>query len=165
MARRKEYDRKVDIWSLGIMTIGMWPRNSCPCFFLVADTNRHAEMIECKPPYFNQHPLKALNLIAANGTPTIANPKNWSSTFRDYLTMTLQVDAEKRPDASQLLKHPFFAIADPLRTLVPRIKAARDRAEQVNHSDARWLVALTVSGFHRDLCPMVTPREVTTISM
>jgi p21-activated kinase 1 len=109
----------------------MGPRNSCPCLlFFVADTNRHAEMIEGKPPYFDQYPLKALSLIAANGTPAIANPKNWSSTFRDYLTATLQVDAEKRPDASQLLKHPFFAIADPLLTLVPRIKVARYRADK-----------------------------------
>lgn len=68
------------------------------------DTNRHAEMIEGEPP------------------------ENLSSTFRDYLITTLQVDAEKRPDASQLLKHPFFAIAEPLRTLVPRIKAAREIA-------------------------------------
>jgi p21-activated kinase 1 len=68
------------------------------------DTNRHAEMIEGEPP------------------------ENLSSTFRDYLIATLQVDAEKRPDASQLLKHPFFAIAEPLRTLVPRIKAAREIA-------------------------------------
>jgi p21-activated kinase 1 len=126
---RKEYGPKVDIWSLGIMAIGMWPRNSRPCsFFLVADTARPAEMIEGEPPYLNQNPLKALYLIATNGTPTIANPENLSSTFRDYLAKTLEVDAEKRPDASQLLQHPFFAIAEPLRTLTPLIKAAREIA-------------------------------------
>jgi p21-activated kinase 1 len=28
-----------------------------------------------------------------NGTPTITNPENLSSTFRDYLAKTLEVDA------------------------------------------------------------------------
>ena len=94
-------------------------------------------MIEGEPPYFSQHPLKALNLIAANGTPTIANPKNLSSTFRDNLTTTLQVNVERRPDASQLLKHPFCAIAEPLRTRTTDQDCAPDRADEVNRSDAR----------------------------
>ena len=85
-------------------------------------------MIEGEPPYLNQNPLKALYLIATNGTPTIANPENLSPTFRDYLAKTLEVDAEKRPDATQLLQHPFFLMAEPLRTLVPLIKNAREIA-------------------------------------
>jgi p21-activated kinase 1 len=87
---------------------------------------RDAEMIEGEPPYLDQNPLKALYLIATNGTPAIANPENLSSTFRDYLAKTLEVDAEKRPDATQLLQHPFFSIAEPLWTLVPLIKVARE---------------------------------------
>ena len=82
-------------------------------------------MIEGEPPYLNPSPLKALYLISTDGMPTIANPEDLSSTFRDYLTKTLEVDAEKRPDATQLLQHPFFAMAEPLHTLAPLIKAAR----------------------------------------
>ena len=85
-------------------------------------------MIEGEPPYLNQNPLIAMYLIATNGTPTIPNPENLSSTFGDYLAKTLEVDAEKRPDATQLLQHPFFAMAEPLRTLTPLIKAAREIA-------------------------------------
>ncbi|KAH8103970.1 Pkinase-domain-containing protein [Cristinia sonorae] len=105
---RKEYGPKVDIWSLGIMAI---------------------EMIEGEPPYLNQNPLKALYLIATNGTPTIANPESLSSTFRDYLSRTLEVDVERRPNATELLQHPFFKLCEPLRTLAPLIKAAREIAK------------------------------------
>ncbi len=107
-------------------------------------------MIEGEPPYLNQNPLKALYLIATNCTPTIANPESLSSTFRDYLAKTLEVDAEKRPTASELLlvrspvflavyarvadvcfvlQHPFFKLSEPLRTLSPLIKAAREIAK------------------------------------
>lgn len=104
-------------------------------------------MIEGEPPYLNQNPLKALYLIATNGTPTIANPEALSPTFRDYLAKTLEVDAEKRPTASELLQvrplivvsllvsscaplqHPFFKLSEPLRTLAPLIKAAREIAK------------------------------------
>jgi p21-activated kinase 1 len=63
-----------------------------------------AEMIEGEPPYLNQNPLKALYLIATNGTPTIANPENLSTLFKDYLGLTLSVDVEKRPTANELLQ-------------------------------------------------------------
>lgn len=61
-------------------------------------------MVEGEPPYLNQNPLKALYLIATNGTPSIANPESLSSVFRDYLARTLEVNAEKRPDAATLLQ-------------------------------------------------------------
>lgn len=105
---RKEYGPKVDIWSLGIMAI---------------------EMIEGEPPYLNQNPLKALYLIATHGTPTIQNPDALSAVFKDYLAKTLEVDAEKRPDARQVLEHPFMQLAEPLRTLAPLIKVAREMAK------------------------------------
>lgn len=65
-------------------------------------------MVEGEPPYLNQNPLKALYLIATNGTPTIQNPEMLSSIFKDYLAKTLEVDADRRPDAAQLLQVSFF---------------------------------------------------------
>ncbi|KAG9078325.1 signal transducing kinase of the PAK, partial [Ceratobasidium sp. 370] len=98
---RKEYGPKVDIWSLGIMTI---------------------EMVEDEPPYANQDPLRVLYLIATNGTPLIANPEVLSPMFKDYLAKMLEVDTGKRLDAAQLLQHPFLLKAEPLQTLSPLIE-------------------------------------------
>ncbi|KAG6895620.1 Serine/threonine-protein kinase smu1 [Termitomyces sp. T32_za158] len=100
---RKEYGPKVDIWSLGIMAIGA-SRLPSSQSESESDSDPRAEMIEGEPPYLNQNPLKALYLIATNGTPTIANPENLSSVFTDYLAKCLEVDAEKRPTATELLQ-------------------------------------------------------------
>ena len=85
-----------------------------------------AEMIDGEPPYWKQDPPRALYLIATNSTPTIAKSEDLSLRFRDYLAKTLEVDAVKRPDATQLLQHLFFRKAEPLGILAPLIKAARE---------------------------------------
>lgn len=118
---RKEYGRKIDIWSLGIMAI---------------------EMIEGEPPYLTESPLRALYLIATNGTPAIKEEHNLTPVFRDFLAFALKVDPEKRASAHDLLKvslialvlddgrltspqHAFIQTAEPLATLAPLVKAAR----------------------------------------
>lgn len=63
-----------------------------------------SEMLEGEPPYLNENPLRALYLIATNGTPKVKDWDKLSALFRDWLTCCLTVDAEKRPTAEQLLQ-------------------------------------------------------------
>ncbi|KAM4699409.1 serine/threonine-protein kinase PAK 1 isoform 1-T2 [Discoglossus pictus] len=105
---RKAYGPKVDIWSLGIMAI---------------------EMVEGEPPYLNEMPLRALYLIATNGTPELQHPEERSVTFRDFLNSCLEMDVEKRGSARDLLQHPFLKIAKPLSSLTPLIQAAKKAAK------------------------------------
>ncbi|AEO58805.1 hypothetical protein MYCTH_2306416 [Thermothelomyces thermophilus ATCC 42464] len=106
---RKEYGRKVDIWSLGIMAI---------------------EMIEGEPPYLTESPLRALWLIATNGTPQIKNEQELSPVFRDFLYFALKVDPEKRASAHDLLRHDFMKACVDLSTLAPLVRAAREARAQ-----------------------------------
>ncbi|PBP20942.1 putative Serine/threonine-protein kinase MST20 [Diplocarpon rosae] len=101
---RKEYGRKVDIWSLGIMAI---------------------EMIEGEPPYLTESPLRALYLIATNGTPTIKDEHTLSPVFKDFLYFALKVDPEKRASAHDLLRHDFMKQCADLLQLSPLVRSAR----------------------------------------
>lgn len=87
----------------------------------------YLEMIEGEPPYLNQNPLKALYLIATNGTPTIANPENLSQVFTDYLGRCLEVNAEKRLSASDLLKvsAPFVIVCPGAKSRCYSIHSSR----------------------------------------
>ena len=62
-----------------------------------------AEMIEGKPPYLNQNPLKALYLIATNGTPTLKKPETLSKELKGFLSVCLCVDVKSRATAAELL--------------------------------------------------------------
>jgi len=90
----------VDIWSLGIMAIGESHMSS----YSTRAVKLMPEMLEGEPPYLNENPLRALYLIATNGTPKVKDWDKLSGVFRDYLQCCLTVDAEKRPSADQLLR-------------------------------------------------------------
>jgi protein-serine/threonine kinase len=86
VVKQKEYGAKVDIWSLGIMAI---------------------EMIENEPPYLDEEPLKALYLIATNGTPVLKTPELLSNELKGFLAVCLCVDVKSRASAGELLEVKF----------------------------------------------------------
>ena len=100
VVKQKEYGPKVDIWSLGIMAI---------------------ELIEKEPPYLNEEPLKALFLIATNGTPKLKNPEKLSLALKQFLSNCLCVDVKSRSTADDLLQSEFLRKANPA-TLAPLLK-------------------------------------------
>jgi len=82
------YDRKVDIWSLGITCI---------------------EMVEMKPPFFNKDPMHVMFSIVKHPAPTLSEPEKFSPEFNDFISKCLQKEPENRLTSTELLKHPFVA--------------------------------------------------------
>lgn len=105
LIRGHDYGTKVDIWSLGIMLI---------------------EMAEGEPPYMEYPPLRALFLITTKGIPPLKDQNKWSRDFHDFFQKCLDVNVQTRPEASELLAHPFMNRASPADQFKPVIQAARD---------------------------------------
>ncbi|TIB69288.1 Pkinase-domain-containing protein [Wallemia mellicola] len=101
VVKQKEYGAKVDIWSLGIMAI---------------------EMIEQEPPYLDEEPLKALYLIATNGTPTLKKPESLSRELKSFLAVCLCVDVKSRAAADELINHEFMQKSCALSGLAPLLR-------------------------------------------
>lgn len=109
VVKQKEYDEKVDVWSLGIMTI---------------------EMIEGEPPYLNEEPLKALFLIATNGTPKLKKPELLSNSIKKFLLICLCVDVRFRASTDELLQHSFIQYKSGDRSeLAPLLRWKKEPAE------------------------------------
>lgn len=103
--KKLKYDRKVDVWSLGIMMI---------------------EMIDGSPPYINEQPFRAMCKIAMQEEPPTITPESQARVSTDvmnFLQRCLTIDPQKRADTSELIQHAFLKRAKPLSSLCPNIKA------------------------------------------
>ena len=81
-----KYDKKVDIWALGITAI---------------------ELAETVPPLSYINPMRALFQIPARDSPQLEKREKWTATFHDFIAKCLEKNPKKRPDADELLQHPF----------------------------------------------------------
>ncbi|KAJ7605621.1 kinase-like domain-containing protein [Mycena polygramma] len=99
--KHEKYGSEVDIWSFGIVVV---------------------EMIEGAPPYIDEEPLKVLNLILANGTPTLKNPEAITPELKKFLSLCLCVNVNSRASANELLDHELMKKACPPEGLVPLLQ-------------------------------------------
>ncbi|GAB7330630.1 hypothetical protein MBLNU13_g02202t1 [Cladosporium sp. NU13] len=98
------YDFHADIWSLGITAM---------------------ELALGEPPRSDIHPMKVLFLIPKEKAPRLEG-NQYSRELKDFVSLCLQKEPEKRPTAKSLLKHSFIRRAgktEALQELVQKAKA------------------------------------------
>ncbi|KAI9344297.1 kinase-like domain-containing protein [Obelidium mucronatum] len=111
------YDKKADIWSLGITAL---------------------ELANGHPPYSDLPVPKALFLIPRNEPPRLEGG-NFSRGFREFVSLCLQRDPHNRPHASELLKHRFIKAARKPQTLTDLIAKHEQFLIDNGDSDSLYL--------------------------
>ena len=88
----KKYGRKIDIWSLGCSIV---------------------EMLTCKPPWHDvEFTQLCIKMLGSNLTPEYELPVNLSNLAREFIKLTLCLEYDKRPTATELLQHEFILRKD-----------------------------------------------------
>lgn len=104
------YGRKADIWSIGCTII---------------------EMLTCKPPWSTMEPMSAVYNIGSGRTPP-EMPKDLSMGLKDILLQMFKRDPKCRPNAKDLLNHPF--ITNEEESIAKKTnRRIRKSIEQINH--------------------------------
>ncbi|KAF0987308.1 hypothetical protein HZS_4359 [Henneguya salminicola] len=111
--KEEEYGTAVDIWSFGISAI---------------------EMVDTKPPRFEEHPMKALMTIPQVEPPVPLN-MNISKIFRAFIALCLNKDPDTRADAQFLLKTQFIKKAKKNHYLEPLIQKYKVFFQNKKNSD------------------------------
>jgi len=120
---KEGYDRKADIWSLGITAI---------------------ELAEGQPPLFEIASLRVIFLIPTKDSPLLKEQDKWSKEFHDFLKLCLNKDPNLRPNAKELQNHPFIKRAEGkdylLKALVtrnlPKLTEARKKKKAEASQDS-----------------------------
>eukprot|EP00127_Corallochytrium_limacisporum_P004539 Clim_evm9s167 gene=Clim_evmTU9s167 len=110
-----------DIWSLGITIL---------------------EMCHARPPYWEEHPMRALRLIIDNEPPGLDQPDMWSTDLKLFLLSCLCKDPPQRASARRLQGENFLNVvvsADPSGRSVSReFSRSTSISSQSNKSDGRY---------------------------
>jgi len=90
--------------------------------------SRQAERVRCQGGHLDEEPLKALYMIATNGTPTLKKPESLSRELKGFLSVCLCVDVKSRATADELLEHEFLKKACALSGLAPLLRFRNKQA-------------------------------------
>jgi serine/threonine protein kinase len=119
------------------------------------------EMAELQPPMFHIHPMRVLFMIPTNAPPVLQIPSpyqskttsgsshslladleewngEWSHDFVSFLKLVLSKDPQHRPEADELLRHPFLQLENTdqiVRSLIERAREHRRRRMQSMESE------------------------------
>ena len=93
-----------DIWSLGVLLI---------------------EMIDGEPPFFDEPPLTAMRIIQGQSSTPRPRSRALSPDLESFLALLLTRDPRHRPQAAQLLGHPFLFHARDHTIMRPLIEKSR----------------------------------------
>lgn len=87
LSNSSDYNKKTDIWSLGITAI---------------------ELAEGEPPYSHINYMRAMFVIKQKPATGLTDPTRWSPEFNRFVSRCLTVDPKCRPTAKELLIDPFI---------------------------------------------------------
>eukprot|EP01117_Protostelium_nocturnum_P008819 TRINITY_DN3161_c0_g1_i1.p1 TRINITY_DN3161_c0_g1~~TRINITY_DN3161_c0_g1_i1.p1 ORF type:complete len:870 (-),score=446.13 TRINITY_DN3161_c0_g1_i1:272-2881(-) len=104
--KKREYDYKVDIWSVGITVM---------------------EMAEGSPPHYNEKtPAAAMRAIPQLPAPSLKG-NSFSSELKSFVSDCLKKNAAERGDSLQLLNHPFLGGEDEGKRKIPPPKSLKQK--------------------------------------
>jgi len=95
------YDKKVDVWSTGIVAI---------------------EMAEKRPPHWQIDPYQVILHIPKQPPPSFKEPQKWTYDFKDFIDRCLKKDPKERPHAKDFLHHPFVLLGSSSQILSDLVK-------------------------------------------
>lgn len=87
----KGYDKKVDIWGLGVVAY---------------------ELAERELPISGRNKMEILAMISNSPAPRLKNQDIWTQDFRDFIEKCFEKQSKERSSAQELLRHKFLKIAD-----------------------------------------------------
>eukprot|EP01119_Soliformovum_irregulare_P016611 TRINITY_DN4840_c0_g1_i4.p1 TRINITY_DN4840_c0_g1~~TRINITY_DN4840_c0_g1_i4.p1 ORF type:complete len:573 (+),score=136.23 TRINITY_DN4840_c0_g1_i4:33-1721(+) len=97
------YDKRVDIWSSGIVGI---------------------EMAEGRPPLWTIAPFEVIHHIPKNPPPQFSDPQKYSVEFRDFVSKCLKKNPKDRLSPKEFLNHPFILLGSNAQIIENLVKEA-----------------------------------------